>query len=118
MATNAPACANAIAIACPMPDPPPVTMATRPWSDSDGSGESAAGMATEIVAARGVTRIQCVLFRCSPVGRQLVHDVAPERFPSRECDYAPLAPIENAVGAKAGTTVVHVRPKGVGATLI
>src|SRR5258706_3226575 len=118
MATNAPACANAIAIACPMPDPPPVTMATRPWSDSDGSGESAAGMATEVVAARGVTRIECVLFRCWPVGRQLVHDVAPERFPSRECDDGPVAPIENAVGAKAGTHVLHVRPKGVGVTLI
>src|SRR5260221_7719936 len=118
MATNAPACANAIAIACPMRDPPPVTMATRPWSDSDGSGESAAGMATEIVAARGVTGTKCFLFRSWPVGRQLVHDVAPERFPSGERDDGPVAPVENAVGAKAGTHVLHVRPKGVGVTLI
>src|SRR5258708_23552609 len=112
MATNAPACANAIAMACPMPDPPPVTMATRPSSDSDGSGESAAGMATEIVTARGVTGVERFLFRCWPIGRQLVHDVAPKRFSSGERDDRPVAPLQNAAGAKAGTHVIDVGTKG------
>src|SRR5262249_51354741 len=74
MATRAPCFANSVAIARPIPEPPPVTTAVRP-----ASFESGDVMRGETIQPKGVAGEQQPPVGGAPVGGELVDDRTPLR---------------------------------------
>src|SRR5262245_23497011 len=103
IATRAPAPTNATAIACPMPEPPPVTMATRPLS----RGESVGDMAPE-VCSLGIVVVERLSLAHWPIGGDRIDDRPPARITARKSDNGPVASIKNAAGTKAFAGMVDV----------
>src|SRR5258708_7735147 len=91
MPTLAPRAANSRAIACPMPEPPPVTIAVRPARV--GADASAMNRYLEVVESRGVLSEERVPLRLGPIGRELVHDRAPALRPATQPRDGPVRSI-------------------------
>src|SRR5437764_3396880 len=116
MPTRAPRAAKSRAIACPMPEPPPVTIAVRPASV--GADASAMYRHLEIVEPRGVLAEERVPLGFGPFSRELVHDRAPALRATTQVRDGPVRSVHQARRAEACPRLLDVRAKRCDVTLI
>src|SRR3954470_10869352 len=107
MQTRAPRAANSRAIACPIPEPPPVTIAVRPASV--GAAASAMNGNLEIVESRRVLAEERAPLRHGPGGGELVDDRAPALRATAQYRHRPVRSVDQPRRAEAQSRLVDVR---------
>src|SRR5690349_11978282 len=114
--TCAPRAAKSRAIACPIPEPPPVTIAVRPARGS--ADPSAMHRYLEVVEPRSVLAEEGVPLRVGPVRRELVHDRAPAFGASAQPRDGPIGAVQQPRRAEAGPRLLDVRAQRRGIALV
>src|SRR6186997_3308 len=100
MPTRAPRAPNSVAIAWPIPDPPPVTMTVR-WANVRGSRDSAMDRDGYAVDARRVVGEERAPVRVGPIRRHRVDDRPPAIRTAAERGHWPIGAVEQARCAEA-----------------